>query len=455
MKKLQQITKGSSLSARVMRSSALTVFGFGTSQVIRLATNLILTRLLFPEAFGMMALISVVLMGLGQFSDVGLGPSIMQSKRGDDQDFLNTAWTIQIIRGTGLWITATALAYPIALFYDELMLAQLMPIAALTLLIDGFKTTRLESAQRRLKLGRLTILDIAIQLVGVVATVALAWWLESVWAMVISGVISSIVQLFLYDTFLPGKRNRLRWEKSSAHELIHFGKWIFLSTVCGFLFAQSDKMIIGKFLSLGHFGVYNIGFFLASFPMILAGLLTRRILIPIYREKPPKESHANFVALRKMRFALTAALITLVFIFAALGVWLVEFLYDPRYHEAGAIVTVLAIMQIPHIIVVTYDQAALAAGDSRRFFVLTVAKAAFMISGLIIGLETAGLFGALIGQGLAMLAIYPVAVWLARSMGAWDPLHDLSFAALGILVGVLAFRINWPEIVILAQKFSP
>ena len=81
MKRILELFQGSNLRARALRSSAVTVGGFGASQVIRLASNLILTRILFPEAFGMMALVMVFLQGLAMFSDVGVGPAIMQSKR--------------------------------------------------------------------------------------------------------------------------------------------------------------------------------------------------------------------------------------------------------------------------------------------------------------------------------------------------------------------------------------
>jgi O-antigen/teichoic acid export membrane protein len=184
--------------------------------------------------------------------------------------------------------------------------------------------------------------------------------------------------------------------------------------------------------------------------MLLGGMVTQKILIPIYRERPPRESAQNYRQLRKMRFALTGALMALLVTFSAAGVWLVELLYDPRYHAAGAVVVLLALMQIPHIIVLSYDQAALAAGDSRRFFLLTLAKAGLMIAGLTIGLETAGLIGALIGQGAAMLAVYPVAVWLARRMGAWDPLHDAVFALTGLALGALSLWLNWPDVTALA-----
>ncbi|MCC1491158.1 oligosaccharide flippase family protein [Cognatishimia sp. F0-27] len=452
MSALRDRFRGQSLSARVLRSSVLTVGGFGFSQVIRLASNLILTRLLFPEAFGLMALVMVFLMGLGQFSDVGVTPAILQSKRGDDRDFLNTAWTIQVIRGFGLWLVACAAAFPMAALYDEPMLTQLLPVAALTLVIAGFKPTRMDTANRHLMLGRVTVIDACVQVIGVATAIGLAWLTGSVWALVISGLVGGIAEIIINSVGLPGERNRFRWEKPAARELINFGKWVFLATVCGFVFTQADKILIGKYLPLDIFGIYNIGFFLAAFPMLLGGMVTRKILIPIYRETPPRESAANFARLRKMRFAVSALLIVMVAIFASLGVWLIELMYDPRYALAGPIVVVLALAQLPMVIVMTYDQAALAAGDSRAFFVLAAVRAALMVVCLIAGLELAGLIGALVGQGMAFVLAYPAVVWLARRMGAWDGLHDAVFAVFGAAASILALWLNWSAVVDLAAR---
>ena len=439
-----------SLMRRAARSSAITVMGFGASQVIRLASNLILTRLLFPEAFGMMAIVSVFLMGLAMFSDVGVGPAIMSSKRGDDPDFLNTAWSIQIFRGASLWLLALAFTYPISLYYGEPDLLYYLPVAALTLLINGFNPTRLETANRHMQAGRVTLIEVATQVVGIVTAVVFAWVLQSVWALVISGIVAAIAHLAMLNLFLPGASNRLRWEKPAAAELIHFGKWIFLSTVCGFAIGQADKVIIGEYLSLAHFGLYNIAFFLASFPFMLGGLVMRRLLIPIYRQSPPAASAANFARLRRMRITATGALALLTLLLAFGGVWLVQVMYDDRYQAAGGIVVLIAVQQMPALIIMTCDQAALAMGDSRRFFVLTLARAVLVVAGMLIGLQFAGLSGALVGQGLANVAAYPVLVWLIARHGAWDPLHDAGFAAVGLLFGGAAVWLNWDAVAGLA-----
>lgn len=444
--------RGSSLDARFMRSSVFTLGGYAMAQVLRLASNLILTRLLFPEAFGMMALVSVIMQGLAMFSDVGVSPSIMQSKRGDDQKFLDTAWTIQVIRGVLLWITACLLAIPVASLYGEPLLAWILPCAGITLLITGFNPTRLDTANRHLLMGRLTGLDLAVQAVTIAITIGLAWYLESVWALVISGIISSLLVLITYNVFLPGQRNRFQWEPEAASELISFGKWIFLSTICGFLYMQGDKLLIGKFLTLEQFGIYNIGFFLASFPLLMGSMMTRKLLIPLYRERPPAESAENFRSLQKMRFLLTAGMMALTGGVSVAGVVLIDVLYDPRYLMAGAVVVLIAAMQMPQILVLTYEQAALASGDSRRFFVLSVARAVLTLGCLYLGLRLGGLFGALVGQGVAGLAAYPFVVWLARHAKAWDPKHDAVYACVASGIIILALWLNFDAIAELAAQ---
>jgi O-antigen/teichoic acid export membrane protein len=76
--------------------------------VIRFGSNLIITRLLLPEHFGLMALVTTFLVGLALFSDTGVGPNIIQNPKGEEPIFFNTAWTVQAIRGVLLWVVAVA-----------------------------------------------------------------------------------------------------------------------------------------------------------------------------------------------------------------------------------------------------------------------------------------------------------------------------------------------------------
>jgi O-antigen/teichoic acid export membrane protein len=109
----------SSIKKLAIRGAVWTIASYGTSQILRFGSNLILTRLLIPDVFGLMALVYVFISGLHLFSDIGIGTSIIQNKRGDDPVFLNTAWTMQVIRGVGLWICSLLIAWPVAAFYAK------------------------------------------------------------------------------------------------------------------------------------------------------------------------------------------------------------------------------------------------------------------------------------------------------------------------------------------------
>jgi O-antigen/teichoic acid export membrane protein len=430
---------GQGLFARALRGSAFIAMGYVGGQAMRLAANLILTRLLFPEAFGLMALVTMVMIGLTMFSDVGIGPAILGNRRGDDPRFLDTAWTVQVIRGGLLWGITCAMAWPLAAFYRAPDLAQMLPVAGLTLLIAGFNPTRIETANRHLALGRVTALDLASQAIGIVVMVALSLALQSVWALVWGNIAGAIAKLALMTALLPGHRNRLAWERQAAGELIRFGGWIFLSTACGFLLMQGDKAILGRYLSLESLGVYNIGYFLASFPMLLAAAVVGRVFIPIYREVAADGSAAVHRRLRRMRLGMTGLVLALLAAMALAGVPLVGVLYDPRYAAAGAVVVAIACVQMPQLLVATYDQAALAAGDSRGFFTVSAIRAGLQTAMFLAGAEMAGLTGALIGQAAAGILSMPASLWLARKHGIHDPRHDLAFAILsaGIAAGAL------------------
>ncbi|MCF8511216.1 MAG: oligosaccharide flippase family protein [Rhodobacteraceae bacterium] len=430
------------LFQRALSGSVLTAGSYAVTQGLRLVSNLILTRLLFPEAFGLMALVSVVLVGLAMFSDMGIGPAISQHPKGDDPAFLDTAFTLDVLRGGGLWLLTCALAWPMARLYDAPELLQLLPAAGLTLLIAGFNPTRIDTANRHLLLGRVTALDLAAQVVGIASMIGLALVLQSVWALVIGAIIGSFAKLALMTLWLPGRSNRFHWQPEAGRDLIHFGKWIFLSTACGFLLSQGDKAIFGAYLTKSELGIYNIGWFLASFPVLLAGAVTGRILIPLYRDHHPALGAENARKMRRLRYVVSAGALGLLAVLGLVGVPLVGVMYDPRYQVAGTVVVVMAVVQMPAVIGMTYDQSALAAGDSRTYFLLMALKATVQTLAFLIGMEMAGLWGALAGQGLALTALHPAIAGLAAKHKAWDLRHDVIFFSLALVLGGLVMWVN-------------
>lgn len=165
-----------SLKKLAIRGTVWTIAGFGASQILRFGCNVILTRLLFPELFGLMALVNIFILGLHLFSDIGIGPSIIQNKRGDDPAFLNTAWTLQIIRGFCLWVCAVLIAWPIAKFYAEPQLLWLLPVLGLSTIIAGFNSTALFTLNRHMAVRKLAIFELGVQIIYLTVMMVWAWF---------------------------------------------------------------------------------------------------------------------------------------------------------------------------------------------------------------------------------------------------------------------------------------
>lgn len=441
---------GTGIFARALRGSAIITGGYLVSQALRLASNLVLTRLLLPEAFGVMALVMVFLVGMAMFSDMGIGPSIVQNRRGDEPDFLHTAWTLQVIRGVVLWLGACVMALPAAWIYGLPELAWYLPVAGLALLISGFNPTRIETANRHLLQGRVTLLDVLGQVLTLLAMVGLAVLMRSVWALVIGNLLGAAIRLALCWAFLPGAPDRFRWDRTAVSELIRFGKWIFLSTVAGFLLAQGDKAILGLVLAVDRLGIYNIGYFLASFPFMLGVTLVGRIMVPIYREAAADPDGLGS-RMRRMRFGLTGTILTLLFVMGVFGVPIVALLYDVRYVAAGAVVVAIACVQIPQVVGMTYDQSALAVGDSRSFFLVLALRVTVQTALFLAGAMLGGLPGALAGQGVAAVLTHGASIWLARRHGVWHALHDLIWGLAGAAMLAIILWLNWTELGVLVQ----
>ena len=439
MKNVTSKFKGQGLVQKALRGSVVSILGFGGQQFLRLLSNIALAYLLFPEAFGVMALVTVFLTGLQQFSDVGITQSIVQSERGDEPVFLNTAWTIQIARGFLLWAIATALAWPMAKFYNQPILIEIMPICALSVLIQGFVSTKIETAKRHLEFTRITFLDLASQVVGLLLTILLAYTLRSIWALVIGSVVSVFAKVVVVHFFMPGHRDRIAFERPAAVEIIHFGKWLFLATIANFLLLNADKFLIGRYVAIEMLGIYNIGFFLASFPLMMTRVVNMQVLVPFYRKSHPSTNRQLFIRARKLQLLTAGSMISLIILLMLVGDLLVSLLYDDRYRQAGIILVALTAMNIPQIAFMPYDQSILSTGRSRWYFYMMGFKAFIYVGCVWIGLEQAGLLGAIIGQGLAFVISYPFIAWMAVRAKVWDPVYDLIMIAITVAV----WSISW------------
>ena len=438
-----------SLKRLALRGAVWIVTGYGLSHVLRLANNLILTRLLFPEAFGLMALVTVVLVGVAMFSDIGIAPCIIQNKRGEERDFLNTAWTIQVIRGFLLWLACCGLARPLAAFYEQPQLVWMLPVSGLSAAFLGFGSTSLVLAKRRLALRRLTLLELGTQALAIVTMVVWALIHPTIWALVVGSLVAPAAKAALSHFVLPGERCRFRWETEAARSLFRFGRWIFLSTALTFLVLQGDRLVFGKLLPLSLLGVYNIAVMMAMVPTNLNAQLGASVVFPAYSNVARSGGQLAAV-FQKSRspMVMVGGLLSASLIAAA--PWLIETLYDERYVEAGWMLQILAMGIVFQLLECANGCALLAVGKPAAVAAGHGAKLTGMMICIPIGWQLGGLQGALVGLLVSEALRYLVSAMLIARIGLFVIGRDLLLIAavaitslFGYVCGRLFGGSNW------------
>lgn len=367
-----------SLKSLVLSSTLATTIGYGGGQILRLGAHLILARLLFPEAFGLMALVAVLQQGLAMFSDVGIAQSIIQKKQGSSPVYLNTAWTLQAARGIVIWLIICVIAAPFATFYNEPDLARIIPIAGFSAVISGFNSIKLITGNRNLILNKIIAIDFLSM--GFSAATMVIWCLitPSIWALVAGGLVSSLVILLAGHIWLPGHDARLSWDKTAANELFYFGGWITLSSMLSFVASMGDRLIFGKLFPIAFLGVYVIAANLQKLPENLIAQLGARVAFPALSRVNRENERAFRLGIRNARLSMGIFGAICAGVMAALSGTMIDFLYDERYSEAGWMLQLLCIHLLLASIANPTGNVILALGDTRNLFFLSMYRAIWL-----------------------------------------------------------------------------
>lgn len=436
------------LTHRLFRAARWTLVGYASTQILRLGSNLILARLLAPEMFGVIAVGHVVIAGLRMFSDVGLGAGIIRSHRGDDPQFLNVVWLVQIARG-GL-ITLSGLAFsgglilamrygllPAHSVYADPLIPKVVALLSLSGLVSGFDSTKIWTARRQLAFAKLTKIELGSQIATTIFILAWAKVAPSIWALAFGWLFSASLMMTLTHLALPGVTNRFEWDRTAFREIFDFGKWTFVSSALSFLLNSGDRLLMAGFLSSTMMGLYSIAFELVNALQAavvrLVGYTVLPALSEVARERPEQLKRTLY----RVRIPLDIACVVTAGMLTILGPSIVAVLYDKRYAEVGWMLSVLASTLLATRLDV-FDQCLLAIGRPKLLSVLNGVRLVALYVIVPSGYLLFGISGA-VGAVACSAIVNSVAVLILqgrlRLLDIRRELLALPLFALGLLAG--------------------
>ncbi|MEM6552976.1 MAG: oligosaccharide flippase family protein [Planctomycetota bacterium] len=436
------------LMQRVKRGASWTTAGYFFNQTIRFGVNAVLAYLLLREHFGQLMLMSLFVQFLKMCSDVGIQAGIVQQKGADRREYLDTAYTVKIIRGVLLWLIACALAYPVAVFFEMLDIMVVLPVLALTAVIEGFQSTSMAVLQRKLQIKTITLIHVVQMTTASTVMVLYALIHPSVWALVAGSLTSSLIFTVISHRIDPANPDRLRIHMPALRQMLGFGVWVFLSTLLTFFAAQADKLLLAKVLGDDNMGLFAIAFALATFITRIMRQLCDKVGFPALSELYRNDVDRFKSRLKRFRKAVVLPSAASCVGIALVGPLLIDIVYPDNFAASGWIVAVLCVNGIAAAVNSTYGNAFLSMGKTHLITlgvaVQFVAAVALTLGGYhlapTLGLSPAvGFIGAM---ALTEWVIHPVYALMARKAGIHNPKLDaLALLPFGVVaVGLLLLR---------------
>ena len=414
IKEISTLTKGEQLKSKIGRGAIWTFCGYAGGMFLRMLSSLILTRIFMPDVFGLMAIITAVLIGIELISDVGIAPSIIQNPKGNTPKFLKTAWTFQLIRGGVLCGGLILVSETLAELYKEESLKQILPVIGITFIIKGLTSTSIPLHQRSLNIEPLIKLELSAQLFNLVVIFLLAITLNSIWAFVFAAILQVTFSVLGSYFYLKGGVVGIEWNREIAKEMIRFGKWIFLATILTFVVGKGDRLLLGTVVNKTDLGLYNLATLFAHIALGLLVALTSKLIMPALSSVSNSTRVDLSYKFDKVRKFVLGALLPFTIILAIFGEHLIKLFYDVPYHNAGWMLQILSAGMALRIICLSLIPIFLSKGDSFRHMLIYLSWSIIFVTSMLIGFEYMGIIGVLVGISLAPLLWLPIILYMVN-----------------------------------------
>ncbi len=331
------------LRQRVLQAGGWVTAGFLLDKLIAAGQMMIVARLLTPADFGLMAASAAVLLAATTLAELGIEPALVARREIRPGD-LRVAWTLALGRSVVLAAVLWVLAEPIAAFFRFPELVMLLRVHTLALLIQGAQSPAVALLLRNLDMGRRVRLDLVRRLVEAAATIALAWWLRSAWALLggqLIGFAVSSVLSFHMAPFMP----RLSLDRESLGYFARYGKHLNVTTIMIFCVTGAGEFVVGRMLGASALGIYQIAL---TIPVLIS---TRPVVVISQVSFPAYAILQRGQGGTGRAFALQFALMGLILVPVATGLALlapdvVRLLFGAKWLEAAQPLRVLSLYAV-------------------------------------------------------------------------------------------------------------
>jgi lipopolysaccharide exporter len=330
-----------SKATKALKGSFILVLTKLSEKLLGLISTLVLARLLLPEDFGIVAISLLVMMFVEMISATGSNQYIIQKENVNDDD-INTAWTINIILKSCVFILLLVISPLVAEYYDDNRLTMVIPILSTILITGAFSNPHLIMLQREQNYTPILKMDIIKKVCSISVMIAVAFTFKNYWALIAGHFVSSLVKSicsYIMLSYRPKfclKNIKPQWD---------FSKWMLSKGILGYTRSQLDTFFVSSFYSPAQLGGFHVSKYIATMPATEGvSPALEPLLASFSRNKKDKDSLAHQVKLALLTtFLVTIPLTSFIFIFSY---QIVELLLGEKwiqFHDMFAALSLLGV----------------------------------------------------------------------------------------------------------------
>jgi len=354
-----------------------------TGIVISLVVTAILARLLTPDDFGVVAIATVIITFFGIFTDVGIGPAIIQNKDLTDKD-LSDIFSFTICEGIVLSILFFLSAGLIGSYYNNETLAIICQLLSINIFLSSINIVPNALLYRDKLFKFIAWRSLTIQLLGGAIAVTAALSGAGLFALIINPIFSALF-IFIVTYRREPQKVSFTLGISSIKKIFRYSSYQFLFNVINYFSRNLDKLLIGKLMGMGELGYYEKSYRLMMLPLQNITHVISPVMHPIFSEMQDD--------LQKLAFSYEKVIKLLAFIGFPLSVFLyftaseiTLLLFGEQWVNSIKPFQVLAISVGIQIIMSTSGSIFQAANDTKSLFICGLFSAILTVSSMLIGI---------------------------------------------------------------------
>jgi PST family polysaccharide transporter len=403
-----------SLGRQSVRSGAITVFARGINAVLQVGSVLFLARLLTPEDYGLVAMVTALTGFAPVLVDMGTRDAVVQRVKISESEVSTLFW-LTLAFGCLMALTVSAASPLIAHFYHEPRLISIVCVSSVTFIAVALTAQHQGLLRRAVMFRELAIIDICANVLGAGGAVTFAWFGFGYWALVTRPVATfafTAIGTWICCRWRPRRPAMTR----SVGDMVRFGLNLSGFSATDFVARNSDRVTVGRSLGARSLGYYQNALFIYDNLLDL-------LVFPLHQVAAASLSKLQN-DLEALRRSWAKALSTVAFyampafgVLAVVSQDLVVLLLGAKWASAGVILSVLALRGIPHCVERTLGWLHVAAGRTDRWFKWGVTTTCVQLGVLFLGIHY-GIMGVVyVYVAFMFLWFIPAIAFAGRPLG--------------------------------------